>query len=262
MEVYFNELCLDDIHTFGYSDILRLTSLYKKLKTFDIGTCRISSQDYISLITYARTMRGSTPDLVNFLYAFLQQPYENDDVDERQDEYFAHSWKYQDTPCYGLALGVIMESMTLSMGDRIKWDHAILSVFRDDELVEARNLYSEDTFSAHTQWMNDCRDVELKSCLTIPAEKKIHLRDDHGKDVLLLFCNKLINSPYVCEVVNSLPYNSERRKFIHAVRDDGIIEIVLPWTDKGLGIVVKTTGQSRRETERIAELLNEKYGYL
>lgn len=59
-----------------------------------------------------------------------------------------------------------------------------------------------------------------------------------------------------------MPFNSANRHFIHAVKEDGIIEIVLPWTDKGLGVVVKTTGKNRRETEKIAEILKEEYGYL
>lgn len=35
----------------------------------------------------------------------------------------------------------------------------------------------------------------------------------------------------------------------------------MPWTDKGLGLVVQTTGRTRGETEKIADLLQEKYGY-
>ena len=62
-------------------------------------------------------------------------------------------------------------------------------------------------------------------------------------------------------VINSLPYNAKQRRFIRKIREDGLIEIVLPWTDEGLGIVVKTTGRTLRETETIAEILEEEYGY-
>ena len=37
-------------------------------------------------------------------------------------------------------------------------------------------------------------------------------------------------------------------------------DIVLPWTDKGYGVVVKTTGRTLRETERIGEIIEERYG--
>ena len=59
-----------------------------------------------------------------------------------------------------------------------------------------------------------------------------------------------------------LPYNPYERKFIKRVRENGLIEIVLPWTDKGYGMVVKTTGRNLRETKRIAEIIEEELGYL
>ena len=99
------------------------------------------------------------------------------------------------------------------------------------------------------------------TCSTSAEDKKIVLRDDHGKDKLLEFSNKLVHSPYVVGVINSLPFQSHNRKFISKIRENGLIDIVLPWTDKGLGLVVQTTGRTRGETEKIADLLQEKYGY-
>ena len=45
-------------------------------------------------------------------------------------------------------------------------------------------------------------------------------------------------------------------------RTNRLIEIVLPWTDEGYGIVVKTTGRNIRETRKIDEIINERYGGL
>lgn len=98
------------------------------------------------------------------------------------------------------------------------------------------------------------------TCSDRPEDKRIKLRDDHGKDILKAFSDRLVNSEYVIEIINSMPFNSKNRRFIHKIREDGIIEIVLPWTDEGHGIVVKTTGRNLRETERIAEILKDKYG--
>ena len=63
------------------------------------------------------------------------------------------------------------------------------------------------------------------------------------------FSKRLIRCPYVVGVINSLPFNSHERKFIKRIREEGLIEIVLPWTDKGYGVVVKTTGRTIKETE-------------
>ena len=63
-------------------------------------------------------------------------------------------------------------------------------------------------------------------------------------------------------MINSLPFNSHERKFIKRIREEGLIEIVLPWTDKGYGVVVKTTGRTIKETEMIGRIIMEKYGGL
>ena len=54
-------------------------------------------------------------------------------------------------------------------------------------------------------------------------------------------------------------FSSHNRNFIRNYYYDGKIEITLPWTDKGLGLVIQSTGRNRRETEKIANLLEEKY---
>ena len=40
---------------------------------------------------------------------------------------------------------------------------------------------------------------------------------------------------------------------------NGLIEIVLPHTDKGLGLIVQTTGRNIRETEKIAEIIKNRF---
>ncbi|MFR7823903.1 MAG: hypothetical protein ACLU30_12460 [Odoribacter splanchnicus] len=101
--------------------------------------------------------------------------------------------------------------------------------------------------------------IELIESQLIPESKSISLRDDHGKDKLQAFASKLCQSPYVIEIVNSLPYNPHETQFIRSVKDNGLIEIVLTNTDKGLGLVLRSTGRNKRETEKIANILKENY---
>jgi len=101
--------------------------------------------------------------------------------------------------------------------------------------------------------------IELIKSQIIPESKSISLRDDHGKDELQAFAQRLCQSPYVAEIVNSMPYNPHETRFIKAIKDNGLIEIVLTNTDKGLGLVVQSTGRNKRETEKIANILKEKY---
>ncbi|MCP4350189.1 MAG: hypothetical protein GY795_32330 [Desulfobacterales bacterium] len=69
-----------------------------------------------------------------------------------------------------------------------------------------------------------------------------------------------MKSPYVISVINSIPFNSAEKQFIRKVHTTGNIEIVLTGTDKGFGMVIKTTGRNLRETELIAQIIEDKYG--
>ena len=100
---------------------------------------------------------------------------------------------------------------------------------------------------------------ELEKDLTPPKEKTISLRDDHGKDTLSTFSKKIVNSPFVKGVINSLPFNPKQTNPIKECFDDGKIEIVLIKTDPGYGIIVQTTGRNIQETNRIGELFKKKY---
>jgi putative CRISPR-associated protein (TIGR02619 family) len=89
--------------------------------------------------------------------------------------------------------------------------------------------------------------------------KKIKLRDDHGKDVLKAFADKICLSLYVKEVINSLPFNSRRTNPILNTYPDGKVEFVLTWKDKGYGLCIQTTGRNLAETNSIALHLEKEF---
>lgn len=103
--------------------------------------------------------------------------------------------------------------------------------------------------------------LELEESDILPENKIIELRDDHGKDILLKFSKRIVQSPYVIEIINSLPYNPYHRKFIKKVFPNGNVEVVVTSTDKGLGIIIKTTGRNKRETEEIAKILESVFNH-
>jgi putative CRISPR-associated protein (TIGR02619 family) len=87
---------------------------------------------------------------------------------------------------------------------------------------------------------------------TKPEQKNIHLRDDHGKDVLQRFSEKIRRSPYVKRIINSLPFNPKQINPILGTTSDGVIDFVLTWTDPGFGLCIQTTGRNKAETNTIA----------
>ncbi|MEC4985352.1 MAG: putative CRISPR-associated protein [Oscillatoria sp. PMC 1068.18] len=94
---------------------------------------------------------------------------------------------------------------------------------------------------------------------TPPERKQINLRDDHGKDILQAFGEKICRSPYVKKVINSLPFNRYSVNPIRRTTSDGIVEFVLTWTDVGIGLCIQTTGRNKAETNSIAIYLKDKF---
>ena len=56
-----------------------------------------------------------------------------------------------------------------------------------------------------------------------------------------------------------MPFNSHTSRFIRIVYKIGLVELVLHLEDKGLGMVIKTTGRNYRETEEIAKILKKEF---
>lgn len=261
MEVYFNELSLNEETVIQYHDVRRLGRLYTCLYGKGILPCRISPEMFLKIMQGAENVKEAYPNIMNLLLSFFRSPFETRQVEERQDYYLSHYWEYQGKTCFGLALAFIMDSMSVSVCDPF-WGQPILYIEMDGNPLSVRNLFDEATFHYHLEWIDSMQPLELVICSEKPEDKRCKLRDDHGKDVLQTFCKRLLKSEYVCEIVNSLPFNAENRRFIHKIYNNGMIEVVLPWTDKGYGIVIKTTGRNYRETEAIAKLLKEEYGIL
>lgn len=143
-----------------------------------------------------------------------------------------------------------------------KWTKEIIDINRNSNSVTVCNISSQEHLEVHRDVFENKKDILLVESNIPQKLKKISLRDDHGKDLLQDFANQIVKSPYICEVVNSLPFNPHERNFIKKVRENGLIEIVLPWTDKGLGMVVKTTGRNLRETTEIARIIRETFGHV
>lgn len=258
MELFFNELSIEAKEKISKESVSIFVEVYRALLKYEITTCRISSEDNHKL----HQMIQSPPDFLNisnFYFSFFRSPYESEDVEKNQDEFLEHEWLYHDRTCFGFSFAVILNSAALSIYEE-EWDNAFIPITKDGVQDTARNISVEKHVEIHIPQILAESDSELVECDLRIEEKKISLRDDHGKDVLMDFSKRLIRCPYVMEIVNSLPYNSHERKFIRKIRSEGMIEIVLPWTDKGYGVVVKTTGRTRKETETIGKIIEEKYG--
>jgi len=102
---------------------------------------------------------------------------------------------------------------------------------------------------------------ELPRDRTPPEDKPINLGkiEHHGRDTLTPFAKKLCASPYVKEILNSIPYSPKLKDPIKNCGADGIIELVLVHTDAGYGLRVQSTGRDLKETQYIGRLLRRRY---
>lgn len=165
---------------------------------------------------------------------------------------------------YGLAAAYLYNTLGINFMSSDYWKQLAFSLQIEGKeasqiTVLAISSVEHCQEEAFKTWKENSREVELIECETPPDQKPIHLREDHGKDALMAFSKRICNSPYVKGVVNSLPYNSYETEFIRKKTANGLIEVVLTQTDKGLGMVIQTTGRTLRETDKIALLLQETF---
>jgi hypothetical protein len=164
----------------------------------------------------------------------------------------------------GLAVAFLYNTLSISLKTHTIWNKTEIDLAEkiedEEKSVKVRHISQPDHIESHQNWIDDNRPVELLETEVLLEEKTINLRDDHGKDILKHFADKLISSPYVIKVINSLPFNPKEKNFVRRIYPDGKIEVVLTWTDEGFGLIFQTTGRNLQEAREIGSLIEEKYG--
>ncbi len=259
MEIFANELAFESFSFDSKNDIDCLIETYNAIRLYEINTCRIPKECYSNLVKYVSQKKDR--NLMNFIYSFFKTPFEdNDAVNDVMEMYLSNDWKYKEQSCLGLAVAYLLDSVALSIQPE-QWPDPLVEIRRDGVSENARNITTGAHVLFHSEWFESLKKTDLIKTDLCPEDKRISLRDDHGKDVLEKFAKKLRNCEYVTQVINSLPFNSHSTSFIRKSYSDGRIELVLFWTDKGYGLVVQTTGRNLRETKEISRIIDEEYGY-
>ncbi len=109
------------------------------------------------------------------------------------------------------------------------------------------------------QWLQQLDPIVLVPTALDAADKPINLRDDHGKAELTAHAKLLCQHQYVEGILTSLAFQPHSNNYISKIYDDGSVDIVLRWEDKGFSMRVKTTGRNALETREIARILREKF---
>jgi hypothetical protein len=276
MDFIFNELSFrntaSDIHS-AKSGMANLLQVCKKGR--ELGMMRLAIRpdyfeqhlhneyrisDWLNDHTVSKVLK-------NLLLSIVRQPYiDNNDneIEERFISSYAFLIEDDSLAVEGLAIAYLYQTIAVSFQFSNDWNvHEISLKFSeagyDDQIVKVNHASQVNHVELHKDWIASRVGIKLPITDLLFNEKQINLRDDHGKDVLLKFSRKLVRSPYVVKVINSLPFNPQETDFIRNYYEDGKIEIVLIRSDQGLGVIIQTTGENFFQTKAMAEILNEEF---
>lgn len=280
MEIYLNELSLssnflttDDAKT-GLANIL---SLYKKLYSSQLRGFRVPNNFYEHFLTADYNMNnwlndsGVSRSLKDLLLSITQFPYIEISDDIATQEFLSVECRVQleendefhNSTVEGLATAYIKKSIGISLLTNQRWSSSQikLNVQNQESVITAsvRHASTIGHAQAHLLWLESLEPLVLMKSTIEPDDKTIKLRDDHGKATLEQLAQRLMKSEYTLGVINSLPFNPTETHPVRKIYPDGKIEIVMINTDKGLGMIIKTTGRNFRETSAIADILMDKY---
>ena len=282
-QVFFNELTLDESPA---QNVLLLRSFQKVWARFCNASDGAGKRILVDECTLSRlaemvcnTETLSDKELVQFLTTVLNRPYCVTDKtwpETIRDHFLGSEFTIdlsskRKEKCETLGWAYLNESVTLGFDSSYFWDrpvHEITESSLEDEdrhlnvLCITKERHVSDPLLQ--EWIASQRRPKSISfpdeCKLKPEEKKIHYRDDHGREILDEFARKLVKNKYVVGVVNSIPWQSRCDHFILSpVRPDGIVNVCLHWHDEGYGLAVQTTARGIPQTALVAKLLEEEF---
>lgn len=241
------------------------------------GFLRVRSNDYTNQIQltddytlYDWLHNKEVPEILkNNMYGMLVLPFIRDEDEEVAKNYVEADYFFEDTAngipktsCAGLAAAHLYETLSVSLQSNPAWTKNLLDITLEangnNTPEQVNNVFSRACFAlpAISNIVENLGELDLQETPIAVDDKEIHLTSHHGQQELKALWGKLKNSPYV-EKGLSIEWGGKR--FIRKTYADGKIEIVDNNTDEGYALLITTTGRNKRETDAIAEILEERY---
>lgn len=277
-ELFFNELSLnphcgvDELHrrVLLYARVLnRCGELGHKRIRYenDFAAIMVSSEKSLASYCYENIRNRELNTSISLILSTQYQPYIDPDT-KQEAMYVENDYKVtvddSSVLAYGLISAFLSNSFSVGFQSSDEWNSCCfpVSVVSDGSLNNVGKVFCVSDLThfdnnAFMNWYVGCHDVAYVKRKNKPYR---HLSSDHhGKDLLVRFTDKIMKEDFVVGIVNSLPFESRATKFVETICDDGIINLRLTGTDKGLGIAVQTTGKCKLQTTYFAKILEEKY---
>lgn len=125
--------------------------------------------------------------------------------------------------------------------------------------VLCMTMPDDENHEMFIELMSSQEDLPVDTNNDAPEGKVNRFPQHHGREECQEFAKQIAKSKYVSKVLNSIDHKAGDKNFIHKIHDDGLIEIRMTWTERGLGIVVATTGRNKSQIAWIAKHLEKSY---
>lgn len=274
MDIIFNEVSASPLRSSVHdANVLmeEFLAVLKKTKEYGFQNIRVQESFYQQnlcedyRVTDWLSNNNVKQTAKTYLMSICKIPFIQDDQEEVEAEFVARTFFFENDTysrviVEGLSVAFISQTLSVSFQSHVTWQPNNIEIEENNgDLHNVKHISNSKNIDKIDQWIEGRIGPILIKTKLVPNNKHIALRDDHGKDKLKAFSDKLVQCEYVISVVNSLPFNPTETNFIRKVRDNGLIEIVLTDTDEGFGLVVKTTGNTLTQTKKIAEVINDRY---
>lgn len=288
IEPTFNELTFLPLCKTDEEVELRLNnfvSLLAKLKEYGINRVRIEEtfsqmplKDGLSLYdVFSQDIKSPDSARRNrglLLAGTLRQPAVTEDIepefygDEDLDRCVCTSVE-PEQDCIGLYVADILKSFSVGFAqswlDTNQKKMCEIRILHKDEsknknsAVLCMTTADDENHEMFIELMSSQDDLPVEQNNDSPEGKVNRFPQHHGRDECLEFANQIAKSKYVSKVLNTIDHKAGQKDFIHKFHDDGLIEIRMTWTGRGLGIVVATTGKNKAQIIWIAKHLEKYY---
>ncbi|MBR6124766.1 hypothetical protein IKQ19_14415 [Candidatus Saccharibacteria bacterium] len=258
-ELYFNELSLCNLFT-DKSLLENFVKCKKELSKNGFNTCRMRHEDFVKLCESMHANQNISRSYINLFFSFFKSPYKSDKTEIIEKKVNDNQYSFNGfTSPLGLTWAAVMEGVSFSFLSHQMWDCSFVHLRSvDGNSAQVKHLSRAEHIA---DWINLMTPVVLIETTIAPDNKCCHIcGDHHGVHKLENFWkNKIKYCRYIEKLDHTLEYRPNCKQFA-TVTEDNSIDLVLIWESAGYGMNVKTTARNKREAEKIAEYLNEKYG--
>ena len=276
MNIYFNELSLDDNIAVNNRQVGTLARIWAKLRR-DIGLqhffCIANIQNIVE------RMGCQKQGLHNqVLYSMLRGPYidHKEDIHTNEAEtkflekdfYLLSETGSRITKCDTLGWTIIQKSIFVGIETSVFWSQSKYNV---EEVCKDNAKYVREVLGITTikhfddncikDWFDENFNSEPEEC-KLPSSSKARkdFPDHHGRKELNAFADKLLLDKFVVEIVNSIPHQPNCDQLVLKMHPDGMMDICLYWTVAHYAMRIRTTAKNRFQMLKIKRHIENEYG--